>query len=67
VFKYGGDAGRLYLDGLKESIVVSNIEPAPQHKSLMFSVGKCNVSVIGYLENTELVSTWLGCSLAGLR
>lgn len=65
MFKYGGDAGRRYLDGLKESIVVSNIDPAPQFKSLIFPVGNCNVAVIGYLENTELVSRWLGCSLAG--
>jgi hypothetical protein len=67
VFEYGGDAGRSYKDGLKESIVVSNIDPAPQHKSLIFPVGNCNVLVIGYLENTELVSRWLDCSLGGLR
>jgi hypothetical protein len=66
VFKYGGDAGRSYLDGLKESVVVSNIDTAPQ-KSLRFTVGTCNISVIGYLENTELVSRWLDCSLGGLR
>jgi 2',3'-cyclic-nucleotide 2'-phosphodiesterase (5'-nucleotidase family) len=67
VFKYGGDAGRMYLDGLKENIVVSNIDPPPQHKSVILPVGNCTVAVIGYLENTKLVSRWLGCSLAGLR
>jgi hypothetical protein len=56
----------MYMDGLNESIVVSNIEPAPQHKSLMFRAGNCNVSVIGYVENTEQVSRWLGYLLAGL-
>lgn len=67
MFKYGGDAGRRYLDGLSQSIVVSNIDPPPQHKSVIFSVGNCNVSVTGYLENTEMVSTWLDSWLAGLR
>jgi hypothetical protein len=67
VFKYGGDAGRRYLEELKQSIVVSNIEPAPQFKSKVFLVGNCNVSVIGYLEKTELVSRCLFCSLARLR
>ena len=67
MFKFGGDAGRRYLDGLKQSIVVSNIDPAPQHKSLIFSAGNCSVLVIGYLGNTEQVSRWLGCLLAGLR
>ena len=66
MFKYGGDAGRTYLDGLKQSIVVSNIDPTPQ-KSKIFRVGNCTVAVIGYLENTELVSRWLVCLLAGLR
>jgi hypothetical protein len=66
VFKFGGDAGRKYLNGLNQSIVVSNIEPAPQFKSLIFPVGNCNVSVIGYLDDTELVSRWLVCSLARL-
>jgi len=67
MFKFGGNAGRKFLDGLKQSIVVSNINPAPQFKSLIFPVENCNVAVIGYLENTELVSRWLVCLLAGLR
>lgn len=67
MFKYGGDAGQMYLDGLKQSIVVSNIDPAPQLKSVVLRFGSCNVSVIGYLENTEQVSRWLGCWLEGLR
>jgi hypothetical protein len=67
MFKYGGDAGRMYLDRLNQSIVVSNIDSVQVHKSLMFRVGDCNVSVIGYLDKTELVSRWLGCLLAGLR
>lgn len=66
MFKYGGDAGRMYMDGLSQSIVVSNIDPTP-NKSLVFTIGNCSVAVIGYLENTEMVSRWLGCSLAGLR
>jgi hypothetical protein len=67
VFKYGDDAGKMYLDGLNQSIVVSNIDSVQQRKSVTLTVGTCNVSVIGYLENTELVSRWLGCSLAELR
>lgn len=54
VLKYGGEAGRSYLDALNETVVVSNIDPAPSHKSITFPVGSCNVSVIGYLENSEL-------------
>jgi hypothetical protein len=67
VFKYGAGAGRMYLDGLKESIVVSNIDPAPQRTSVVIPFGSCNISVIGYLEDTEQVSRWLGCWLEGLR
>jgi hypothetical protein len=67
VFKYGGGAGRKYLDGLKESIVVSNIDPAPKRKSVQIPFGSCNISVIGYLEETEQVSRWLGCWIEELR
>lgn len=56
VLKYGGEAGLSYLDALSQTVVVSNIDPAAPHKSITFPVGSCNVSVIGYLENSELVS-----------
>jgi hypothetical protein len=67
VLKYGGEAGLSYLQGLKQSIVVSNIDPEPEHKSITFPIGSCNVSVIGYLEDSELVSTQVQFYLAGLR
>lgn len=63
VFKYGGDAGRSYLDGLNQSIVVSNIDPAQQQKSVTFPVGNCTVAVIGYLENTKLDHDIQGVSI----
>ncbi|XP_021938017.1 uncharacterized protein LOC110838764 isoform X3 [Zootermopsis nevadensis] len=53
VFKYGGEAGQSYLDGLNETVVVSNIDPAPRHKSLTFAVENCSVSVIGYVDSSE--------------
>lgn len=56
MFKYGVNASRMYLDGVKESIVVSNIDTGPQRKSRMFTFGNCSVAVVGYLENTEQVS-----------
>jgi hypothetical protein len=52
VFQYGGEAGQSYLDRLNETVVVSNIDPAPKHKSITFPVGSCNVSVIGYVESS---------------
>lgn len=55
MFKYGGEAGQSYLDGLEETVVVSNIDPAPKHKSITFPVGNCNVTVIGYLESSVSV------------
>ncbi|XP_023719629.1 5'-nucleotidase isoform X2 [Cryptotermes secundus] len=63
VLKYGGEAGRSYIDALNETVVVSNIEPSPPHKSITFPVGSCNVSVIGYLENSELDADIHGVSV----
>jgi hypothetical protein len=56
VLKYGGEAGLSYIDAPNQTVVVSNIDPAPPHKSITFSAGSCNISVIGYLENSDLVS-----------
>ncbi|XP_069680052.1 protein 5NUC-like isoform X3 [Periplaneta americana] len=62
VFKYGADAGRDYLIGLN-STVITNIQPESQHKSLLFSVGSCNVSVIGFIDGTDMSENITGISI----
>ncbi|KAJ9580172.1 hypothetical protein L9F63_004189, partial [Diploptera punctata] len=61
VFQYGQEAGEEFLKELNSTVVVSNMDIPDVLKTASYSIGKCNISVIGFLDNTTFDS---GMSIA---